>query len=338
VTGLSARGLTVHRGSRTALEEVTFTAPRGAITAVLGGPAAGKTTLLATIAGLVQPRRGGVQMDGVALKRGVAMLPPGSFLPPGRSVRDGLRALGGRAAAGAVIEALGLETIAREKAGALTHAQGLHALAAARLVRVGEAMLVDEAGFGLEAAQLDRLVALFRAHATADRVVLVATRSAGIAMAADHVVLLAGGRVLQTGAPASVYAEPRDAASARLMGLANVLTGPVRELRPGGFVWQASGRFVQAAEADGPRVALGKDVSLCLRPERFVLLADGQRVDNELEAQVIEAKLAGGVPLLRLRSELGDLLAVLPWPWPLPGERVRLGWDAEAAWVLEGIG
>ncbi|MCI8914242.1 MAG: ATP-binding cassette domain-containing protein [Lawsonibacter sp.] len=56
---LSVERLTVYRGSRPVLEDVTFDLPPGQIAAVLGLNGAGKTTLLKTILGFL-PKKGGV--------------------------------------------------------------------------------------------------------------------------------------------------------------------------------------------------------------------------------------------------------------------------------------
>ena len=53
-------------GPITALEQVSFAAPRGRITAVLGANGAGKTTLLRSISGLHPCRSGTVELDGRA--------------------------------------------------------------------------------------------------------------------------------------------------------------------------------------------------------------------------------------------------------------------------------
>ncbi len=50
--------LSVNYGAVRALREVSFEAPTGEITAVLGANGAGKTTLLRTISGLVAPKTG----------------------------------------------------------------------------------------------------------------------------------------------------------------------------------------------------------------------------------------------------------------------------------------
>jgi ABC-2 type transport system ATP-binding protein len=52
--------VTVRFGSKVALDAVTFLAPAGAITTVVGGDGAGKTTLLGCLTGMVQPAHGTV--------------------------------------------------------------------------------------------------------------------------------------------------------------------------------------------------------------------------------------------------------------------------------------
>jgi branched-chain amino acid transport system ATP-binding protein len=76
-------------GPVTALEQVSFSAPRGRITAVLGANGAGKTTLLRSISGLHPCRTGTVELDGRRIERMPAERMPGlglSHVPEGRGV------------------------------------------------------------------------------------------------------------------------------------------------------------------------------------------------------------------------------------------------------------
>ncbi len=76
-------------GPITALEQVSFAAPRGRITAVLGANGAGKTTLLRSISGLHPCRSGTVELDGRRIERLPAERMPGlglSHVPEGRGV------------------------------------------------------------------------------------------------------------------------------------------------------------------------------------------------------------------------------------------------------------
>ena len=346
MSGLSLRGVTVLRGKRLVLEDVSFTAQAGAVTAVLGGPGAGKTSLLAAAAGLLKLERGAMLLDGEDVsrlpprRRNVGLLPPGSALPDAMTVQAALRRMAGRAALpllDTLKEQLGLEPLLQAEAGTLSHGDGLLALTASRLARGGDVLLVDEAGAGLDRAACERVMLALRRRAESGATVLLATRIAAVALAADHLVLLAGGRVLQAGTPASLYAEPRDSLSAALTGPANILAGHIRELRPGGFIWSGGGRFLQAASADAPRPTLGCAVSLCLRPERIALLEGGVEADNVQDGTVISVASAGSQVLVRVGAPMGELLAAVP-SWPNPGlskgQSVRVGWHAQACHIL----
>jgi len=346
MTSLSVRGLTVLRGRRTVLEDVSFSASAGAVTTILAGAGAGKTTLLAAIAGLLPVERGAVVCGASDVtsfpprRRGIGFLAPGSALPGGRSVAHAVGRLAGR---GTKEDAAGLlaslsPILAERSPTQLSHGESLLALAAARLLQPGDIVLIDEACMGLDEAGRAGLVSHLRRVAQSGRTVILATRCPGIARQGDQLVLLAGGQVIQAGTPASVYAEPRSEAAARLTGDANIFAGRIRELRPQGFIWTGGGRFLQAAEPDMPRPTLGAEVTLCLRPERIALLATHESADNMLDAEITDVRSAG--PLLNVctRTQLGDVLVASPsWRpifYPAAGQHIRIAWAPDAGWVL----
>ena len=61
---IEAQGLNKRFGDYQALEDVSFTAPDGEITALLGPSGGGKSTLLRVISGLEQPDSGSVHLLG----------------------------------------------------------------------------------------------------------------------------------------------------------------------------------------------------------------------------------------------------------------------------------
>jgi branched-chain amino acid transport system ATP-binding protein len=86
---LATQDLTTTYGAVTALDGVTFEAPRGKITAVLGANGAGKTTLLRTLSGLIRPKRGSAHLEGTDLTRTAPEKMPGlglAHVPEGRGV------------------------------------------------------------------------------------------------------------------------------------------------------------------------------------------------------------------------------------------------------------
>jgi ABC-type Fe3+/spermidine/putrescine transport system ATPase subunit len=345
MTGMSVRGLTLAAGPRVppVVEDVSFSAEAGAVTAILGEAGAGKTWLLAGLAGLRRPRRGAVFVNGVDItartagKRGIGLLPPGEDLGAGRTVSAALRRVAGKPGAAtlaALMAPFGLDHLAAAQVGGLTHGQGFAALGVARLLPPGEVLLVDDAGTGLDGAATEALRRFLWEQAACGRTVVLATRDPKLALAADALVLLQAGRVLQAGAPASVYAEPRDPQAARLTGALNLLHGVVRQKIPGGFVWAGGGRkFVQAGA--GP--ALGAEVALMLRPEHVGLAPDGAA--NALPGTVTHLLCLGGRTETRLDTALGEIAMHTSGPALLRrGQAVTLGWAEAAACAPGGAG
>ena len=64
---ISASNLTVRRGGRAILDEVSFDLEDGAFVAVIGANGAGKSTLLSVLAGLLKPEAGEVMVEGARL-------------------------------------------------------------------------------------------------------------------------------------------------------------------------------------------------------------------------------------------------------------------------------
>ena len=90
---LTIEGLTTSYGPVRALDDVSFTAERGKVTAVLGANGAGKTTLLRTVSGLLRPQSGSVHLEVEGEQREITRTPaeamPGlglAHVPEGRGV------------------------------------------------------------------------------------------------------------------------------------------------------------------------------------------------------------------------------------------------------------
>jgi len=66
---LVADRISVARGNRAILQDVSLTAGPGDFIAVIGPNGAGKSTLLSALAGLIAPATGDVSLDGIALNR-----------------------------------------------------------------------------------------------------------------------------------------------------------------------------------------------------------------------------------------------------------------------------
>ena len=70
-------------GEIVAVDDLTFTVPRGAVLGLLGGNGAGKTTTIAMLLGLLEPTAGEIRVLGVdMLRRRYAALPRMNFSSP----------------------------------------------------------------------------------------------------------------------------------------------------------------------------------------------------------------------------------------------------------------
>ena len=78
---VEARGLTVRYGAKRAVDDVSFTIPKGRVVGLLGHNGAGKTTLMRAMVGLAQPE-GSLQVLGLDPRRDrVALLQSASYIP-----------------------------------------------------------------------------------------------------------------------------------------------------------------------------------------------------------------------------------------------------------------
>src|SRR5262245_20354572 len=83
-----------------AIRGVSFAVERGAIVTILGANGAGKTTILKTVAGVMNPQKGSVRFEGreiqgmdpdKVMRLGISLVPEGREVFPFLSVRENLR-------------------------------------------------------------------------------------------------------------------------------------------------------------------------------------------------------------------------------------------------------
>ncbi|MCB0963439.1 MAG: ABC transporter ATP-binding protein [Acidimicrobiales bacterium] len=227
--------------------EVELTAEPGRTVALLGPNGAGKSTALATIAGTLPLEAGRIALDGRILDdpatdtwvpphdRRIGLVPQDLLLFGHLDVRAnvafGLRARGrSRVDAGQAadtwLERLGLAELATRRPAALSGGQAQRVALARALATEPEALLLDEPLAALDATvrqqtrrELRRWTSSF-----AGPTVLVTHDPVDALVLADDLVVLDGGRVVESGPTASVVSRPRSAYAAALVGT-NLLAG-----------------------------------------------------------------------------------------------------------------
>jgi branched-chain amino acid transport system ATP-binding protein len=238
---LDVSGLTVRFGGLTALDDVSISAAPRQVTGIIGPNGAGKTTLLNSVCGFVKPASGTVTfgsreltgvrphrlaglgiartLQGVGLFRGLTAV-ENVMVGATHSARAGFwSGLFGlpwsdrdeRRLRGQAIEALG-RVGAADLADSMpeTLAYGLRKRVALARALVGRPslLLLDEPASGLSEKELPDLGALIKEFAGEATVVVIEHRMDLMMSVCDTIFVLDFGRLIASGTPAQVQADP----------------------------------------------------------------------------------------------------------------------------------
>ncbi len=214
---LSTQGLDLRYGDRLVVGGLDLTLPGGAVTAIVGPNACGKSTLLRGLSRLLAPAAGSVTLDGAdihrmsarALALRMGLLPQQPVTPEAITVEARLLSPWSAADQKAVDEALertGTAALRDQPVDQLSGGQRQRAWIALALAQDTELLLLDEPTTFLDLRhQLDVLDLVAALHAEAGRTVVMVLHDLGqAARYADHMVVLKEGRLAAAGAPADV--------------------------------------------------------------------------------------------------------------------------------------
>jgi ABC-2 type transport system ATP-binding protein len=207
VSQIEVRGLTKTFGRVTAVRDLSFTAPAGMVTGLLGPNGSGKTTTLRITLGLVQATAGealigGARYDHLTRPRRVvgAALESTGF-HPGRKARDHLRVLAaadeipGRRV-DEVLDLAGLTSSARRPVRQFSLGMRQRLGLAAAMLGDPEVLILDEPANGLDPAGIAWLRDTLRDLAREGRTVVVASHALGeVTRTVDHVVIVSAGEL-----------------------------------------------------------------------------------------------------------------------------------------------
>lgn len=190
-SGIEAVSLSRRFGGVHALRDATFTAPFGAVTALIGPNGSGKTTLMLILASLLAPDSGTVRIaghdplaDATAVRRAMGWMPDVLGTWGGLTSRMGLEYTGrlhgfsleeSRARADALLARVGLKTLADQPARVLSRGQKQRLSLARALIHDPQVLLLDEPASGLDPSARVDLRDLVRALAAEGKCVLVSS-------------------------------------------------------------------------------------------------------------------------------------------------------------------
>jgi branched-chain amino acid transport system ATP-binding protein len=234
---LRLQGLSKNFGSLVVTDDVTLDVQAGEMHALIGPNGAGKTTLINQISGLITPDAGAVLFAGADVTalppqnralRGMSRTFQISSILPGFAVLENValavqarsgssfRFVGNAAAeptlnipAMAALEQAGIAHRAGARAGELSHGEKRALEVAIALAMQPRLLLLDEPMAGIGRDETERLVDLLLRLKGQLTMILVEHDMAAVFALADRISVLIRGRLLTTGSPADVRADPQ---------------------------------------------------------------------------------------------------------------------------------
>jgi sodium transport system ATP-binding protein len=204
---------------RTVVRGISFAAPDGAITGLLGSNGAGKTTTLRMICGVLRPDSGSVTIDDACADALLRQSRLGALLDhtgiyPRLTVRENLAYFGmlrgmppdllNRSISRAV-SALGLESIADRRTAGFSQGERMKTALGRAILHEPQNLLLDEPANGLDVPTVRGLRNLMRRWRDAGRAVLFSSHVLEEVRAlCDHVVVIGHGAVVAQGSPSEL--------------------------------------------------------------------------------------------------------------------------------------
>ena len=240
LTAISVRGLEKRFGEKTVLSGIDLNIHSGDVTCIIGPSGSGKSTLLRSLAFLDPYDGGEVHIFGKMLgwretplgrertgnreltevRRPLGMVFQHFHLWPHISVLDNvtlaLRLVHGasRAVANeagrAMLEKVGLAAFADRRPESLSGGQKQRVAIARALAVKPKVMLFDEPTSALDPELVGEVLSVMKALATEGMTMVIVTHEMGFAAhAANRIVFMDGGRIVEEGAPRTLFGAPK---------------------------------------------------------------------------------------------------------------------------------
>jgi ABC-type Fe3+/spermidine/putrescine transport system ATPase subunit len=290
---LEVKGLSKWYGNERAVDNVSFSIPKGHFLTLLGPSGCGKTTTLMSIAGLHSIDAGEIRVGGLVYtspaagiflapeKRDIGMVFQSYAIWPHMTVAQNVAyPLEIRRVPRADIEQrvdevlhlVGLADVAGKLATNLSGGQQQRAALARAIVSRPRLLLFDEPLSNLDLKLREQMrIELKRIQSEVGITSVYVTHDQAEALVmSDDIIVMGKGRIEQNGSPHEIYARPANAYVSNFIGVANLLKGRVvQATAPGRGVIEIAGgeKPVQLPCRLGQGVAQGEEAMLSIRPE-----------------------------------------------------------------------
>jgi ABC-2 type transport system ATP-binding protein len=206
---IDALNLTKRYGEKTAVDDLTFKVKPGIVTGFLGPNGSGKSTTMRLILGLDGQTSGEVTVNGKSYRDHVAPLHEVGVLLEARAVHTGrsayhhLLALAQtqgipRSRVDYLIELVGLQEVARKRAGQFSLGMGQRLGIASALLGDPHTVILDEPINGLDPEGIHWIRELLRSLAAEGRTVFLSSHlMSEMALTAEHLIIVGRGRLIR---------------------------------------------------------------------------------------------------------------------------------------------
>ena len=205
---IEARGLTKRYGDKTAVRDLSFSVKPGIVTGFLGPNGAGKSTTMRMILGLDRPSAGSAIVNGKAYAshsaplNEVGALLEAKAVHTGRTAYNHLLALAAttgipRSRVDEVITLVGLDSVARKRAGGFSLGMGQRLGIASALLGDPETLILDEPVNGLDPEGILWIRNLLKNLASEGRTIFVSSHlMSEMALTAEHLIVIGQGKLI----------------------------------------------------------------------------------------------------------------------------------------------
>lgn len=337
------------------LENLDLQIGAGEFLTLLGPSGSGKTTLLRVIAGLIDPDRGRVVVDGKdithlpAQDRDLGFVFQNYALFPHLTVQQNVEfplkirrvpVKERRRQAGEMLDLVALGGLGSRFPSQLSGGQQQRVALARALVHQPRVLLLDEPLGALDRRLRQELGRELRRiqRETATTAIYVTHDQEEAFVLSDRVGIMKDGVLAQLGAPLELYRNPSDLFVAAFLGDVNI----VRGILAAGSAGLVIGDATLESTGDAGSARPGDETTGIIRPEHIAVVPDGSSFPPEFasltRATVLDAYFLGQSFRLKLAWSQGELTADVDASGFLPaaGDDVQVGVRRHASTLVGG--
>jgi ABC-type Fe3+/spermidine/putrescine transport system ATPase subunit len=293
-------------GAEEVLRGIDLTVEQGEFFVLIGASGSGKSTVLKSIAGLVEPDDGRILVDGEDVSRtpvnerdvGFVFQEFDETLFPHMTVAEnvqfGLQQSDREYTSAEIdervtdmLDLLAISETRDDLPTELSGGQQQRVELARQLVRGCEIMLFDDPLADLDYKLQKRMeLELRRFHADTGGTYLYVTHNQDQALTlADKIALIHDGRIEQVGSPSEIYDHPNNAYVGRFVGDSTLLEAQITEMHEGGTVLAETPLGEVLARPGNDGLEVGSEGVILVRPEDIAFGEDARGLDNQFTGQ-----------------------------------------------------